>query len=108
MTRRRVNGKFAKEAVEEDTEPAMVPAAVGAPRLQSPRPRYCRVYARKRMAEAMGEIVDALVKQAKGGSVAHTKALAELSGLTKGGVVPKVVRHRGKSLAAEFLAEFED
>lgn len=96
-----MNGRFAKEEVEERSEPVKRPAAVGAP-----RPRYCRVYARKRMAEAMGEIVDALVEKAKGGSVAHTKALAELSGMNKGEVAPTVVKRRGKSLARALLEEF--
>jgi hypothetical protein len=103
MEKKRVSGRFVRNEVEEASGPAKKPAAVGAP-----RPGNCRVYARKRMAESMQEIVQALTEKAKGGSVPHTKMLAELSGLTRGEVAPKVVKRRGKSLAGLLLEELGD
>ncbi len=101
MKRRRVAGRFVKDAVEEEREPEKKkPAAVGAP-----RPRGCRTFVRNRMAEAMPEIVEALVEKAKGGSVAHAKALAELSGLTKNEKVEPKRRRRGKTFVGALLEE---
>jgi hypothetical protein len=98
--RKRVNGRFAKESAdEEDTEPGK-PAAVGAP-----RPRYCREYARKRLAEAAPKLVDAFLEKSIGGSVQHLKLLIELTGITKDPVVPAVKRRRGKTIAAQLLEE---
>ena len=102
MEKKRVaSGRFVRETVEGESEPAKKPAAVGAP-----RPKYCRTFARNRMAEAMPEIVEALVDKAKAGSVAHAKALAELSGLTKAETAsPKAVKRRGKSFAGMLLEQ---
>lgn len=99
---RNEKGRFAKEtAGEEDTEPVMdEPAAVGAP-----RPRQCRDYARKRLAESAPALVDAFLREARGGSVQHLKALMDLTGITKDPVKPKVKRRRGKSVAAQLLEE---
>ena len=57
------------------------------------------------MAEALPQIVDALMDRAKEGSVPHAKALAELSGLTRAEVEPKVKKRRGRSLAGALLEE---
>jgi len=97
-----VNGRFAKESGdEENTEPVKdKPAAVGAP-----RPRYCREYARKRLAEAAPKLVDAFLERSIGGSVQHLKVLMELTGIAKEPVVPKVAKRRGKTLAAQLLEE---
>ncbi len=103
MEKKRVAGRFVKDEVEGETGPAKRPAAVGAP-----RPRYCRVFARKRMAEAMPEVVEALIGKAKEGSVPHTKLLAELSGFTRGEVTPKVVKRRSGMLAGMSLEDLGD
>ena len=101
MEKKRVAGRFVKDVAEKVSEPVKKPAAVGAP-----RPRNCRTFARRRMAESLPEIVEALVDKAKGGSVAHAKALAELSGLTKAETVaPKAAKRRGKSFAGMLLEE---
>ena len=101
MEKKRVNGRFVKSAGEEVSEPVRMPSAVGAP-----RPKCCRTFARKRLAEAMPEIVEVLVNKAKGGSVAHTKALAELSGLNRREAeAEKPVRRRGKSFVGALLEE---
>ncbi len=54
--------------------------AVGAPR---PQARYCRSYTRRRIAEALPEIVETFVDEAKKGSIPHTKMLTNLAGLDK-------------------------
>ena len=101
MKRKRVAGRFVKDVGEEETEPAKAkPAAVGAP-----RPRGCRTFARNRMAEALPEIEEALVDKAKGGSVAHAKALAELSGFTRTEKVEPQKKRRGMSFAGRLLEE---
>ncbi|RXH58491.1 hypothetical protein [Granulicella sibirica] len=101
MEKKRVAGRFVKDAVEERSGPEKKSAAVGAP-----RPRYCRSCTRKRMAEALPQIVEALVDKAKEGSVPHTQALAELSGLTRAEAVPPVRKRREKSLASALLEQF--
>ncbi len=101
MDRKRVAGRFVREVAEESVpEEKTKPAAVGAP-----RPRHCRNYARKRIAEAAPELVDVFMAKAKGGSVQHFKSLMELSGLTQKEVAPKTPQRRGKSMATRLLEE---
>ena len=64
-----------------------------------PAPRNCRKFARKELARALPEIVDAFVKEAAKGSVAHAKLLTSWSGLDKEPLEPVKV-DRGKSMAA--------
>lgn len=100
--RKRVAGRFVREdTAEGETEPAKV-RAEKAP-VAAPRPKYCRTYTRKRVAEALPDIVKKFLEAAKAGSVPHAKALANLSGLDKGDVVPKVTKRRGKSVAGLLL-----
>lgn len=102
--KRNERGWFTPEAAgEEATEPVKgKPAAVGAP-----RPRQCRAYARRRLAEAAPALVDALLKEAEGGSVQHLKSLMELSGITKEpAVAPVKRRRRGKTLARQLLEKW--
>jgi hypothetical protein len=115
MRKRRENGRFVQgpgvgaERVSVDVErggDAEKRAAQALP--DAPRPRYCRTFTRKRVAEALPEIVEKFVEQAKQGSVPHARALAALGGLDKGDVVPKVVRRRGKSLGRQLMEEFGD
>ena len=103
MTRKReVDGRFEEE---------FVPAELVAARLQkseakarkAPRPRFCKVYARARMAEAMPEIVEVLLTQARKGSVPHINLLLKAAGLDRGEVVPRATRRPGKSLEAMLL-----
>lgn len=101
MERKRLNGRFVKET-EEGAEPAIEkPAAVGAP-----RPRHCRTFAKKRVAEAMPELIDVLISKAKAGSVPHVKALVEISGLTQRDPAEgKKPKRRGKSYMGALLEE---
>lgn len=80
MARKRVNGRFASEdgaGVEAET-----PLKSEAKR-RSMRPKQCRDFTRRRMAEALPEIVDRFIREAKLGSIPHAKALAALSGFDK-------------------------
>ena len=107
-TRKRVEGKFVPEeavVAASGDEPAVKTAGVR--RIAAPRPKYCRTFARARFAEAMPEIAETLLTQAKGGSVAHMKLLIELSGLNKGDVVPRATKKRGKSLQAILEEEWQ-
>jgi hypothetical protein len=97
MERKRKKGRFVREDDGVDEVKAEKKSLVGAP-----RPKYCRTYARKRVAEALPEIVDAFAKEAKKGSVAHMKMLANLGGLDKG-ETPAVKRRRGKSVVRRLL-----
>lgn len=102
MTKKRVNGRFIAEGdgpAEEKTPAKKRRAAV-------PQVRHCRTYTRRRVAEALPEIVEKFLKEAKEGSVPHAKALASLGGLDKGDVVAKV-KPRHKSFAGLLLEELD-
>jgi hypothetical protein len=115
MRKRREDGRFVQgpgvgsEKVSVDVERRGEAEKTAAQELPDPpRPRYCRTFTRKRVAEALPEIVEKFVEQAKQGSVPHARALAALGGLDKGDVVPQVVRRRGKSLGRQLMEEFGD
>jgi hypothetical protein len=115
MRKRREDGRFVPgpgvgtERVSVDVERGVEGEKTEAKQLPgAPRPRYCRTYTRKRVAEALPDIVEKFVEQAKLGSVPHARALAALGGLDKGDVEPKVVRRRGKSLGQQLMEEFGD
>ena len=97
MAKSRVNGRFVRAGSAEAEEAKKLPSA--------PRPKCCRTYTRSRVAEALPEIVEKFLREAKRGSVPHAKALASLGGLDKGDVVP-VVKKRRKSFAG-LLIELE-
>lgn len=99
-----MDGRFAKDGdvpVERETKAA---AAAGA-LMGAPKPRYCRAFVRKRIAERMPEMVDLLMKQANEGSLGHLKILVQLAGLDKGEVRPPVKR-REKSLEKILLEQW--
>jgi hypothetical protein len=112
MRKRRTDGRFVqgpgvgaeKVSVEVERTGAIEKAATTA-LPGAPRPKYCRTYTRKRVAEALPDIVAKFVQEAKRGSVPHARALATLGGLDRGDVVPKVVRRRGKSLGQQLMEE---
>ena len=101
MERKRRAGRFVREDGVDDVKQE-TKAAVGAP-----RPRYCRTFTRKRVAEALPEIVKAFAEEAKKGSVAHMKMLANLGGLDKG-ELPVVKKRRGKSVVRRLLEMTQD
>ena len=112
MARKRVDGRFVPErAKAEDDEGGGEEASgagnrCGSEAVGAPRPRYCRVFARKRIAEEMPQLVDMLLEQSKQGSLGHLKMLVQLGGLDKGEVTPKVQR-REKSLEAILMEQWE-
>jgi hypothetical protein len=101
MERMRKAGRFVREDALDEGKPE-TKAAVSAP-----RPRYCRTFTRKRVAEALPEIVEAFAREARKGSVAHMKMLANLGGLDKG-ELPVVKKRRGKSVVRRLLEMPED
>ena len=96
MERKRRGGRFVRvdgvDDVKQETK-----AAVSAP-----RPRCCRTFTRKRVAEVLPKIVEAFAEEAKKGSVAHMKMLANLGGLDKP-ELPVVKKRRGKSVVRRLL-----
>jgi hypothetical protein len=95
MERKRVAGRFVREGLDGDGGAEAGAKKSGA----APRPKQCRTFTRKRVAEALPEIVETFVEEAKKGSIAHVKMLATLGGLDK---VDKAEAHgpkkrRGKS-----------
>jgi hypothetical protein len=71
--RKRVGGRFVREGLDSDASSTTAKKAV--------RSEKVKMYARARVAEALGEIMDRFVEEAKNGSVAHTKVLTSLGGL---------------------------
>ncbi|HEY6413604.1 MAG TPA: hypothetical protein VIX42_07950 [Edaphobacter sp.] len=102
MERKRKAGRFVREDGVDDGVKQETKAAVGAP-----RPRNCRTFTRKRVAEALPKIVEAFAEEAKKGSVAHMKMLANLGGLDKR-ELPVVKKRRGKSAVRRLLEMTKD
>ncbi len=112
MPRKRVGGRFARERAEmeesggEVQAPEVEAGRAVATRAGAPRPKQCRSFTRKRMAEQMPGLVEMLLKQAHEGSLGHLKILVQLAGLDKGEVTP-VVKRREKSLETILLEQWE-
>ncbi|WP_158942060.1 hypothetical protein [Granulicella sp. S190] len=100
MERKRVAGRFVRQGLDGSGSAGESADAktVGA---KSPRPKFCRTFTRARVAEALPEIVERFVEEAKKGSIAHAKMLANLGGLDKG-ELPDTKR-RGKSVVGKLL-----
>ena len=96
MERKRVAGRFVRDGVDGDT-PVAKKCGGGAP-----RPKHCRTFTRAKVAEALPEIVERFVEEAKKGSIAHTKMLTALGGLDKG-EAPAVKKRRGKSAVGKLI-----
>jgi hypothetical protein len=79
--------------VRENEDGPAVKRAVGAP-----RPKYCRTFTRKRVAEVLPEIVERFSEEAKKGSIQHAKVLMKLGGLDQRDAPRKPAKRRGKSL----------
>jgi hypothetical protein len=99
MERKRVAGRFVREGLDGDggAVPGRGKGAGGAP-----RPKQCRMFTRAKVAEALPEIVDRFVEEAKNGSIAHAKMLTTLGGLDKGETAA-VKKRRGKSAVGKLL-----
>src|SRR5260370_35922918 len=80
MARKGVAGRFVREGLDGDggIQSGENKSVGGAP-----RPKHCRTFTRAKVAEALPEIVDRFVEEAKKGSIAHAKMLTTLGGLDK-------------------------
>jgi hypothetical protein len=101
MERKRVAGRFVRQGLDGDggARAEGKKAAVGAP-----RPMLCRTFTRARVAEALPEIVERFVEEAKKGSIAHAKMLTNLGGLDKS-EAPQEKKRRGKSVVGLLLED---
>ncbi len=102
-------GRFARVVEERETEEAEESQVEGATAVtKAPRPRYCRVYVRARLAKELPDIVDKLIEQAKGGSVPHMALLLKTAGMdNKDELVPPAMKKPEKSLAAILMEGWE-
>jgi hypothetical protein len=94
MERKRVAGRFVRQGMDGDG--GVTGAEAKKAVLVAPKPQFCRTFTRARMAEALPEIVERFVEEAKNGSVPHAKVLTSLGGLDRG-ELPQVKKRRGKS-----------
>ena len=98
MERRRVGGRFVREGLDGDVG-AIQRESKSAERSskRALKPKECRTFTRKRVAEALPEIVKTFVEEAKKGSIAHAKLLTTLGGLDRHDKEEDEDRPRGKS-----------
>src|ERR1700759_422765 len=99
MERKRVVGRFIREGLDGDggVQPAEKKGTGG-----PPRPKHCRTFTRAKVAEALPEIVQTFVEEAKKGSIAHAKLLTTLGGLDKAEPAATKKR-RGKSTVGKLI-----
>jgi hypothetical protein len=71
---------------------------------KAPRPASCRTYARKRLAKAMPELMDALVEHSAKGSLGHMKLVVQITGLDE--PEPGAKQQPERDVAAELLEEW--
>jgi len=95
MERKRVEGRFVRNGLDGDggAQARTVKKDTGAP-----GPKQCMTFTRAKVAEALPEIVNKFVEEAKNGSIAHAKLLTSLGGLDKG-EAPQAKKRQGKSMA---------
>lgn len=105
MERKRVKGRFVREGLDGDGGAKREPGRSSA---SAPRPKYCRTFARARIAEALPQIVEKFTEEAAKGSIAHTKVLMKIGGLDVGDVAPPETRRRGKSVIKVLLENLKD
>jgi hypothetical protein len=73
-----------------------------------PKPRFCRNYARRKVADAMPSIVDSFVQRAKDGSVPHFSSLAKFGGFDQRPMPSAAPKRRDRSLARQLLDEVDE
>jgi hypothetical protein len=98
MERKRVAGRFVRESLDGDGGAQPAEKSGGRP----PKAKHCRTFTRAKMAEALPEIVERFVEEAKKGSIAHTKMLTALGGLDKS-EAPAVKKRQGKSAVGKLI-----
>ena len=99
MERKRVAGRFVRQGLDGD---GGVQSGENKGSGGAPKPKHCRTFTRAKVAEALPEIVDRFVEEAKKGSIAHAKMLTTLGGLDKT-ESPEVKKRRGKSPVAKLI-----
>ena len=99
MERKRVAGRFVRESLDGD---GGVQLGENKGVSGAPRPKHCRTFTRAKVAEALPEIVDRFVEEAKKGSIAHAKMLTTLGGLDKI-EAPVEKKRRGKSAVGKLI-----
>jgi hypothetical protein len=99
MERERVAGRFVRQGLDGDgaAKQGEKTGSGGAP-----KPKHCRTFTRAKVAEALPEIVERFVEEAKKGSIAHAKMLTTLGGLDKS-ETPEVKKRRGKSAVGKLI-----
>jgi hypothetical protein len=104
VERKRVAGRFVREGLDGDGGVQRVEkkASTVSGATNGPRPKYCRTFTRAKVAEALPAIVEKFVEEAKKGSIAHAKMLANLGGLDKGEIPERKPRRR-KSVVGRLL-----
>jgi hypothetical protein len=103
MERMREAGRFVRQEVEgAEGETGSVKRV----RVAAPRAKYCRTFTRRRLAEALPEITEKFVEEAKKGSIQHAKVLMRLGGL-EGKEMPRQAKRRGKSVVGRWLEELK-
>jgi hypothetical protein len=100
MERKRVAGRFVREGLDGD---GGVKQGEGKVVDGAPRPKHCRTFTRAKVAEALPEIVERFVEEAKKGSIAHAKMLTTLGGLDKSEMPATVQKRRGKSAVGKLI-----
>jgi hypothetical protein len=58
-------------------------------------------------AEALPEVTETLIREAKKGSVQHLKLLVTICGLNLGGVAPEPKKHPGRNLEQILMDEWK-
>ncbi len=112
--RRDANGRFAGRERDDPAGAQDVAHGVAEPDGvmgrsldKAPRPRFCRVYVRRKLAEALPGIVRVMVKKAKQGSVPHMALLLKTAGLDqRGNLIPQIVR-RERTLEEILMEQWE-
>jgi hypothetical protein len=99
MERERVAGRFVRQGLDGDgaAKQGEKKGSGGAP-----KPKHCRTFTRAKVAEALPEIVERFVEEAKKGSIAHAKMLTTLGGLDRN-ETPEVKKRRGKSAVGKLI-----
>jgi hypothetical protein len=100
MEQKRVAGRFVRQGLDGESEAQT--KAKKAKAVSAPRPKSCRTFTRARMAEALPEIVETFVEEAKKGSIAHAKMLTNLGGLDRG-EMPAPKKRRGKNTVRSLM-----
>ena len=88
---------FPGKTLPGDEPPGNTEDSTVKPPARRPGPRNCKPYMRKRLARALPEIADALLKEARHGKLPELKMLMQLSGLDDKDPNPPSKRFGGRT-----------